>query len=175
VTAPVGNERALRFTARFARRMWISVVGWLVLTPVLTWLALTGTGLGSGRSITIVACVLAVVVFGPQLVLYLRIRGLRLDGDRLVRGGRSCDLTTNWDIDLEVTQARSRRLYLSAGDLRVVLGSLTVPSYYEPGDLRRLATILGRSEHPRPREVGEQLARLAGDPRQESWPLPRSR
>jgi hypothetical protein len=175
VSAPVGNERALRFTGRFTRRMWISVVAWLVLTPLLTWLALTGTSLGSGTSITIVACALAVLVFGPQLVVYLRIRGLHLAGDQLVRGGRSCDLTTSWDIDLEVSQARSRRLYLHADDLRVVLGSMTIPSYYEPDDLRRLATILGRSKHPGPREVGEQLTRLANDPRQESWPLPRSR
>lgn len=176
MSAPAGSERALRFTGRVTKRIWLSIVVWLVLTPLLTWLALTGTAAGSTAGITIVASVLAVLVFGPQLFVYLRIRGLRLVGDQLVRGRTACDLATGWDIDLEVTQGRSvQRLHLRADDLRVLLGSSNIPSYYEPDDLRRLAAIMARSEHPGPREIAERLTRLANEPSLGSWPLPRPR
>jgi hypothetical protein len=170
------SDRALRFTSRATRRIWLSIFAWLVLTPLLSWFALTGTGLGTVGGVAMVAGVLAVLVFGPQLFVYLRVRGLRLVGYHLVRGRTFCDLATSWDIDLEVTQGRSaQRLLLRADDMRVVLGSSNVPSYYEPDDLRRLAAILAGSDHPGPRDVGERLNRLAEDPRRDSWPLPRVR
>ena len=62
---------------------------------------------------------------------------------------------------------------LRAEDIRVPVGTASVPNLYEPDDLRRLAGLLARSPHPGPREVGEHLARLADDPGTDNWPLPR--
>ena len=174
MSAPVDGDRALRYTRRTTKRVWQTIVAWIVLTPLLSWLALAGTKLGTGTGVTIVAGVLAVPTFGPQLFTYLRVRALRLAGDRLVRGGKSCELTASWDIDLAVVNGRAgQRLVLRAEDLRVVLGSSSIPSFFEPDDVRRLARILARSEHPGPREIAEHLTWLANDPGLGAWPRPK--
>lgn len=175
MSAPVKGERALRFNGRTTRRLWLSILFWLVLTPLFAWFLFLGTSLGNTVGIAIAAGVLAVLVFAPQLYTYLRVRGLRLAGDQLVRGRKSCDLTSSWDINLEVAERRSlQRLVLHADDLRVMLGSSSIPSFFEPDDLRRLAAPLARSAHPGPQEVAEHLTRLADDPARESWPPPRA-
>ncbi|HEV7647921.1 MAG TPA: hypothetical protein VGP26_07155 [Actinophytocola sp.] len=176
MSAPVRGDRALRFTSRATKRIWRLVAVWIALTPLLAWFALAGTGLGTVAGVTIVAGVLAIPALGPQLYVYLRIRGLRLAGDRLVHGRTFCDLTTSWEINLEVREGRSvQRLILCANDVRAQLGTSNVPSYFEPDDLRRLAGVLARSTHPGPRDVAEHLTRLANDPGRESWPPLRPR
>jgi hypothetical protein len=179
MSAPVRGDRALRFNSRMARRLWLSLLLWLVLLPLFSWFLLLGTGVGDVIDIAIAAGVVAVLVFVPQLYVYLRIRGLRLVGERLVRGRKSCELSTSWDINLEVAERQAglrrvgQRLFLHAEDLRVVLGSMTLPSFFEPEDLRRLADVLARSTHPGPQEAAEHLNRLADEESRESWPPPR--
>jgi hypothetical protein len=172
MSAPAGERgmRALRLNGRMKRRLVLSWVLWSVLIPLLSWLAVVGTSFPIGVVITI----MALAVLGTQLYGYLRVRGLRLVGTRLVRGRKSCDLTTSRGIYLESKERKSRQyLILHLDDLRILLGSTAFPSNFEPEDLRRLAGLLSRSTHPGPREIAEDLNRLADDGRLEWWPAPR--
>jgi hypothetical protein len=171
--APAAGDRgvrALRYTDRAGKSFRNYGVGFVLLAPLVAWLFLTGKRYDSTDfvAVTVGFVVLAV---GPLLYTYLRVRGLRLVGTRLVRGRKDCDLTSSWAVSLDVKARQSRPyLILRADGFRVTLGSGRLACYFEPEDLRRLAEMLERSQHPEGRAVGQQLRRIAEAPFMDSWP-----
>lgn len=171
--APAAGDRgvrALRYTDRAGKSFLKYGVGFVLLAPLVAWLFLTGKQHDSTDfvAVTVGFVVLAV---GPLLYTYLRVRGLRLVGTRLVRGRKDCDLTASWAVSLDVKARQSRPyLILRAGGFSRHLGQRAAAVLLRtrgPAPSRRAA---GAVATPEARAVGQQLRRIAEDPFMESWP-----